>query len=128
VAVRVVDRLEVVDVDERNGQRPLVPVGPLDLVEELDEEGAAVRDAGQLVDGRSVSRLGERRRKAVDGAGEAGVDPAAGLRRGHGDAQLAVGELLDCLHDPAELDRVVREHDQRRQRHADGAGDDRGDA
>ena len=40
VAVRVVDRLEVVDVDEGDRQRPLVAVRPLDLGEERGQERA----------------------------------------------------------------------------------------
>jgi hypothetical protein len=40
VAVGVVDRLEVVDVDEGDRQRPLVAVRPLDLGEQRGEERA----------------------------------------------------------------------------------------
>ena len=59
VAVRVVDGLEVVDVDEGDRQRPLVAGRPLDLGEQLGEQRLAVGDAGQPVDGRRVVRVGE---------------------------------------------------------------------
>ena len=66
VAVRVVDGLEVVDVDERDAQRPLVAGRALDLGEERGEERLAVGDAGQAVDGGAVVGVGEGCRDAVD--------------------------------------------------------------
>ena len=59
VAVRVVDRLEVVDVDEGDAQRPLVARRALDLGEQGGEERLAVGDAGQPVDRRPVVGVGE---------------------------------------------------------------------
>ena len=44
VAVGVVDGLEEVDVDERDGERAVVAVGPLDLAEQGGEDGGPVRD------------------------------------------------------------------------------------
>ena len=67
VAVGVVDGLEVVDVDERDRQRALVAAGALDLGEQGGQQRAAVRDAGQAVDGREVLGLGEGGGDAVDG-------------------------------------------------------------
>ena len=64
VAVGVVDRLEVVDVDEGDAQRALVARRALDLGEQGGEERLAVGDAGQPVDGRAVVRVGERGRDA----------------------------------------------------------------
>ena len=71
VAVRVVDRLEVVDVDERDAQRPLVARRALDLGEEVGEERLAVGHAGQAVDGRAVVGVGEGCRDGVDRDAEA---------------------------------------------------------
>ena len=59
MAVRVVDRLEVVDVDERDAQRPPVARRALDLGEEVGEERLAVCDAGQAVDRRPVVGIGQ---------------------------------------------------------------------
>ena len=59
VAVRVVDGLEVVDVDEGDRQRALVARRALDLGEERAEQGLAVGDAGQAVDRRAVMGVGE---------------------------------------------------------------------
>ena len=74
--VGVIDGLEVVDVDECDGQGPLVAVRALDLVEELDKQRPAVRDAGELVGGRRVGRLGQLVGDRVDGPGEAVVEAA----------------------------------------------------
>ena len=49
VAVRVVDRLEVVDVDDRDRQRALVAAGAADHAVELGEDEAAVGEAGERV-------------------------------------------------------------------------------
>ena len=76
VAVRVVDRLEVVDVDEGDAQRSLVARRPLDFGEQGGEERLAVGDAGQPVDGRAVVRVGERGRDGVDRGREPAVEAA----------------------------------------------------
>ena len=68
MAVRVVDGLEVVDVDEGDRQRALVAAGALDLGEERRQERLAVRDARQAVEGGQVVGLGQRDRDAVDRA------------------------------------------------------------
>ena len=49
VAVGVIDPLEVVDVDERDRQLPVVPVGPLDLGREDLEARETVQKVRQLV-------------------------------------------------------------------------------
>ena len=113
VAVGVVDGLEVVDVDEGHRQRPLVAVGPLDLVEQLDEQRPPVGDAGQLVGRRRVGRLGELVGDRVDRPGESIVEAATLLRCLHRDLELACGQLLGGLHQPA-----VAEHDVERHRAA----------
>ena len=58
VPVRVVDGLEVVDVDERDRQRPAVARRPLDLGEQRSQQRLPVGDAGQPVErsrGRGIS-------------------------------------------------------------------------
>ena len=59
VAVGVVDGLEVVDIDERDRQRALVARRALDFGEQVGEQGLAVDDAGQAVDGGAVVGVGE---------------------------------------------------------------------
>ena len=59
VAIRVVDRLEVVDVDERDAERSSVAGRALDFGEQIGEERLAICDAGQTVDGRPVVCVGE---------------------------------------------------------------------
>ena len=54
VAGEVVDRLEVVDVDQRERQRALVPGGAGDLGVEALLEGAVVGEAGQRVGERAA--------------------------------------------------------------------------
>ena len=66
VAVRVVDALEVVDVDERDGQRPVVAVGPLDLGREDLQAGETVQEAGQLVGRGQGLDVSDPRAKPVD--------------------------------------------------------------
>ena len=84
VAVRVVDGLEVVDVDEGDAQRPLVARCALDLGEQGGEEGLAIDDAGQAVDRRPVVGVGEGGGDAVDGVPEAGLEATAAIRDGDG--------------------------------------------
>ena len=50
VPVLVVDALEVVDVDERDGKRRVVALGAVDLLAQPVHEVAAVEDAGQVID------------------------------------------------------------------------------
>ena len=113
VAIRVVDRLEVVDVDERDAQRSPVAGRALDLGEQVGEERLAVGDAGQAVDGRPVVCVGEGGGDRVDGDAEAGLEPAAGGR--HVDGVVARGDLLGGLDHAPEADAL----DQPRQ---DGGG------
>ena len=79
VAVRVVDRLEVVDVDERDAQRPLVAGRALDLGEQGGEQRLAVGDAGQAVDRRPVVRVGQGGGDAVDRDAETRLEAAAAV-------------------------------------------------
>ena len=69
----------------------LVAVRPLDLGEERREQRLAVADAGQLVEGRGVRRLGERDRDArrSPGARRPSRPPPLGSRR-RVDVELAV--------------------------------------
>ena len=56
VAVRVVDDLEVVDVDQQQRQRQVHPLGHLELAGQLVLERAVVAEPGQPVDQRVVAR------------------------------------------------------------------------
>ena len=58
MAVRVVDRLEVIEVEEDQRQRPLVAARTLELALQLLVELALVEDLGQAVaDGQLIERL-----------------------------------------------------------------------
>ena len=72
VAVRVVDRLEVVDVDECDAQGPLVARGAFHLGEQGRQERLPIGDPGQSIDGRAVVRVGQGGRDRVDGDARAG--------------------------------------------------------
>jgi hypothetical protein len=100
VAVRVVDGLEVVDVDEGDGQRPLVPVCPLDLVEERRQQRRPVRDAGETVDGCLGVGIGEGFADGIDCAREAGFEAAAVDRDAH--RVVALGDRLRGFHEGRE--------------------------
>jgi hypothetical protein len=82
VAVGVVDRLEMVDVDEGDAQRSFVARRALDLGEQGCEQDLSIGDAGEAVDRRPVMRVGERRGDPVDRDPEAGFDTAASLGDG----------------------------------------------
>ena len=113
MAVGVVDVLEVVDVDERNGNRAAVPTGPLDLGPESRDEALAVRDTGQLVDGRPIVGLGHRNGDRVDRRPQTALEPAARHVDLH--VQLAGRDPLRRLHEPPDPDL---EEDERQDRHA----------
>ena len=66
VAVGVVDRLEVVDVGERDRQGSPVADRPFDLGEEGADDRGPVRDAGQAVGGRLGVGLGHARPEGRD--------------------------------------------------------------
>ena len=57
VALRVVDSLEVVDVDEQQRQRRPHPLGEVELARELILERPVVAEAREAVDQRFVARL-----------------------------------------------------------------------
>ncbi len=125
VAVRVVDRLEVVDVDERDTQRALVARGALDLGEQLGQQRLAVGDAGQAVDGGAVIGVGEGRRDDVDRGTESSLEAAPGLRHGH--RVVAAGDLLRGLDQAPIADPHDRPGDQRGHGDADRQGRHCGD-
>ena len=118
VAVRVVDRLEVVDVDEGDAQRSLVARRSLDLGEQLREERLAVGHAGQAVDRRAVVGVGERGRDAVDRGAQARLEAAASGR--DRDRVVAAGDPLRGLDEAAEAEAhdEPREHGGRSRRRA----------
>ncbi len=108
VPVDVVDRLEAVDVDERDAERLVVARRALDLRMQRGEQGLAVRDAGEAVVGRALlgQQVGACGR--VEGAGQAalGGDPALaqvyrllglqGPLQRPGDAAQAPAEVAPC--------------------------------
>ena len=100
VAVRVVDRLEMVDVDECHTKGPLVARCAFDLGEQRREERLSIGDAGQPVDGRAIVCVGERGGDEVDRGTEAGFESAATRR--HGDGVVAGGDPLGGLDQPPE--------------------------
>jgi hypothetical protein len=126
VAVRVVDGLEVIDVDECHRQGSLVAVRPLDLVEQLEQQRAAVGYAGQLVGRGGVGRLRERDRDPVDGPPQPTLEAAPLLLGPDGDVEVAFGELFGGPHEAAKPIRDVDEHEDGRQGDAHGGGGDRG--
>ena len=113
VAIRVVDRLEVVDVDERDAERTAIACRALDLGEQIGEERLAVCDAGQAVDGRPVICIGQGGGDRIDGDTEAFLETATGGR--DLDGVVARGDLLGGLDHAPETDAF----DQPRQ---DGGG------
>ena len=117
VAVRVVDRLEVVDIDERDAQRPLIARCALDLGEQGGEEGLAIDHAGQAVDRRPVVRVGEGRRDAVDGIPEPRLETAAAAR--DGDGVVAGDDPLGGRDEPPEADPDDDPGQRGRERDAD---------
>jgi hypothetical protein len=151
VAVGVVDRLEPVDVHERDRERLRVAARPLDLGGQGPEQRLAVGDPGQAVPG--CLSLGHRERAggAVEGPGQPALCRDAGLlehdRRtlvngllevlgqprqpegeveprgeGHGGGAKADGEPDQAHHEAARLRRLVDEH-RSQQGEADGGHD-----
>ena len=81
VAVRVVEPLEVVEVDDDHRQLAAIPVGAQELVVEPRENGLAVGDAGQRVDGREAPRVGDAVGELAEGDAQARVGDALRLER-----------------------------------------------
>jgi hypothetical protein len=107
VAVLVVDRLEVVDVDQAQRQRGALALGALGLTRQFVAQVAAVVEAGELVAcGQALDafqRLLQVRRLLLQalaqGAELAGQQRQRGQHRGHD------GEV-QALHDGVEAQRV----------------------
>ena len=114
VAVRVVDGLEVVDVDEGDAQWPVVAAGALDLGEQLGEQRLPIGDAGEAVDGRAIVRVGQGGRDAVDGRGQTRLEATAVAR--DRDRVVAGGDALRGPDQPPEADP----DDEPRQRRGQG--------
>ena len=139
VAVRVVDRLEAVDVHEGHRQRLGVARRALDLADERAEQRLAVRDPGQPIAGGLRLGLGEgaggpvegprqpplgRNARLLEHDGLALVDgllqvlgqpPQAEAEvapggEGHGRGAHADGQADEADHEPASLHRLVDEH------------------
>ena len=81
MAMRVVDRLEAVDVDERDAERLRVARRALDLGAEGGEQRLAVGDAGEPVVRRTRLDLEEGAARRVQCPGQAAFAGDAGLAR-----------------------------------------------
>ena len=66
VAMRVVDRLEVVDIEQHKRQRRARAAGPHDGLSEGAVEGSPVADPGEWVDGSSGTNIHELVRLSLD--------------------------------------------------------------
>ena len=96
VAVRVVDALEAVQVQEDDRERDAVALAALDLAADVDVQVARVEELGEVVgDGELLRALEED--GVLDGDG-------AGLHQGEQHLQVGLGELapqlVDDLHHP----------------------------
>ena len=125
VAVRVVDVLEVVDVDEGDRQRPLVAAGAL----HLGEEGAEQRLRLTTPVRRSmVARSWVSARAAAMPLTARARRPSRPLPRACTRDRVVAGrDPLGGLHEAPEPDPHQEVQRARRDRHADGRRSDRGD-
>jgi len=114
----------VVDVDERHAQRAAVAGCALDLGEEGRQQGLAIGDAGEAVDGGAVVGVGQRGRDAVDRNAETRFETAAARR--DGDGVVARGDQLGGLDEAPEAEAKEDQGQQRREAHADDQRGDRG--
>ena len=116
VAVRVVDGLEVIEVNEGDGQRPAVAGGPLDLAEELRQQGGPVGHAGQAIGGGRLLRLPQRRRDALQATchGRQRAEPAGVGQQGGGPISGQLSRGGRERRDPAAQGDPGAEHAQER--------------
>ena len=124
VAVRVVDRLEAVDVHEGHRQWLGVARRALDLTDERAEQRFAVRDSGQAIAGGLRLRLGEGAGGTVEGSRQPPLGRNARLLE-H-DGLTLVDRLLQILRQPlqAEAEIAPRGEGHGRGAHADGQADE----
>ena len=125
VAVCVVDGLEVIDIHERDRKRALVARRAHDLGEELGQECLSIRYSGQPVERRPIVGVRQGARDVVHGDGHAALETDA--LRGDLDRVVARGDLLGGLDQARESEPEMRPDDEGGERHADGAGRDRGE-
>ena len=111
VAVRVVAALEVVEVDEDERQRPPVAGRAGQLLLHPGEDGLAVGDAGQRVDGRLDPGLGDAGRELLERAAETLVADAPRLGGEHGVVRVGAREPL---RDPGDAPVLEGDDEQRR--------------
>ena len=122
MTVRVVDGLEVVDVDEREREWPVITARPLDFREQGVHDDGAVADPREAVDGGGVGRLGQRLGDAVDGLRETPLDPQA---RGLGaNRQVSLGDPFCGAHETAKSPLEEQPRDEGGARGADGGRDE----
>ena len=124
VPIGVVDRLEVVDVDEGDRQCSLVASGALDLGEEAREQRLAIGHAGQPVDRRPVVGLGHRAGDRVEGRREPALEAAAGGR--HRGRVVARRQALRALDQVGHAEAEVPRHDEHGQGYPADRSHDRG--
>ena len=124
VAVRVVDRLEAVDVDEGDAERLVVTSRPVDLGPEHGEQGLAVRDAGEPVVRGAGLDLEEGAAGGVERASQAPLAGNAALAQVN--RLVGLERSLQRGRDAVETEPDVAPRQQRHGRHAgsDGDGDD----
>ena len=108
VAVGVVDRLEVVDVDRDRGEQAAVAAQTRELDLEPLVEAAAVEQAGERVGARLGEQLGD---EAVVAGGERARD-GGDDDDGHDDVDPAV-EAADAGRHPEQCQAVARRRSRR---------------
>ena len=123
MAVRVIDRLEAVDVDEGDAQWLVVTHGPIDLGAKDGEEGLPVRDAREPVVGGACLDLEECPAGRVEGARQATLAGDSSLAKL--DRLIGLERLFERLGDPvqAPADVAPRQQGHRRHPRDDGGRD-----
>src|SRR5436190_2036389 len=122
VSVGVVDLLEVVDVDECDGQGSVVPARPLDFVEEGDQQRLPVGDAGQAVGVRLVVGLSELQDDRVDRLGHPSTKSVAGRVDAH--PEVSGGDPFGGGDDRQKADPDIQPEERGRERYAKKSGTD----
>jgi hypothetical protein len=116
VSVGVVDRLEAIDVDERDAERLGVPHGAIDLRRQRAQQALAVPDPGEAVARGASLRLQERPAGGIEGTRQAALGGNA--RDTQLDRRVGVDRLFQRLRDRAEPPPHVAPGDERHGRHS----------
>ena len=106
--MRVVESLEVIEVDHDDRQLMGVAPGPIDLLLELGQDRLAVEHAGELVDGGQRPDLGQ----ALGELAEAG--PQTRILDTAGVGQVAgIGRRSELVHQLGDTPRLAPDHGER---------------